>query len=112
VLFGAAHQLDAWLRGLHQAAIDGEIIERHAVCGEAGLELFSDRMSAQPGQTIDGADRAGSSSTMKPVKPSSMISGTEPRLYAITGVPHAIASIMTRPNGSGQSIGTSSPIAR
>src|SRR6266705_265067 len=51
-----------------------------------------------------------SSSTMKPVKPSSMISGTEPRLYAITGVPQAIASIMTRPNGSGQSIGTSSPI--
>jgi len=29
----------------------------------------------------------------------------------MTGVPHAIASIMTRPNGSGQSIGTNSPIA-
>ena len=37
-----------------------------------------------------------------------MISGTEPRLKAITGVPHAIASIITRPNGSGQSIGNSS----
>ena len=59
VLFGAAHQLDAWLRGLHQAAIGGEIVERHAVCGEAGLELLSDRMSAQPGQTTDGGDRAG-----------------------------------------------------
>ena len=34
-----------------------------------------------------------------------MISGTEPLRKASTGVPHAIASIMTRPNGSGQSIG-------
>ena len=37
-----------------------------------------------------------------------MISGTEPCAYAITGVPQAIASIMTSPNGSGQSIGISS----
>lgn len=29
----------------------------------------------------------------------------------MTGVPQAIASIITRPNGSGQSIGTRSPIA-
>ena len=48
---------------------------------------------------------------MKPVTPSSITSGTEPRLKAITGVPQAIASIITRPNGSGQSIGTSSAIA-
>ena len=48
---------------------------------------------------------------MKPVTPSSITSGTEPRLNAITGVPQAIASIITRPNGSGQSIGTSSAIA-
>ena len=52
-----------------------------------------------------------SSSTMNPVTPSSMTSGTAPRLNAITGVPHAIASIITRPNGSGQSIGNSSAIA-
>ena len=32
-------------------------------------------------------------------------------LYAITGVPQAIASIITRPNGSGQAIGTRSAIA-
>jgi trehalose-6-phosphate synthase len=38
-----------------------------------------------------------------------MISGTDPRLNAITGVPHAIASIITSPNGSGQSIGNSRP---
>jgi hypothetical protein len=48
---------------------------------------------------------------MKPVTSSSITSGTEPRLNAITGVPQAIASIMTRPNGSGQSIGTSRTIA-
>ena len=29
----------------------------------------------------------------------------------MTGVPHAIASIMTRPNGSGQSMGKSSAAA-
>ena len=34
-----------------------------------------------------------------------MISGTEPRREATTGVPHAIDSIMVSPNGSGQSIG-------
>ena len=37
-----------------------------------------------------------------------MISGTEPLHHAITGVPHASASIITRPNGSAQSIGNSS----
>ena len=37
--------------------------------------------------------------------PASMISATEPRRKASTGVPHAMASIMTRPNGSGQSTG-------
>ena len=40
-----------------------------------------------------------------------MISGTEPRLKAITGVPQAMASIITRPNGSGQSIGNNSAMA-
>ena len=34
-----------------------------------------------------------------------MTCGTEPLRQAITGVPVAMASIMTRPNGSGQSIG-------
>ena len=48
---------------------------------------------------------------MKPVTPCSMTSGTEPRLNAITGVPQAIASIITRPKGSGHAIGASSAIA-
>src|ERR1043166_5679493 len=46
-------------------------------------------------------------STTKPVTPSSTISGTEPFPKAMTGVPVAIASISTRPNGSGHSIGNS-----
>ena len=50
-------------------------------------------------------------STMKPVTPSSMTSGTEPRRKAMTGVPHAMASIITKPKGSGQSIGNSSAVA-
>jgi hypothetical protein len=45
------------------------------------------------------------------VTPWSMISETEPRRKARTGVPHAIASIMAKPNGSGQSIGNKSACA-
>ena len=47
-------------------------------------------------------------SALKPATPSSMTSATEPQRNTIPGVPHAIASIMTRPKGSGQSIGKSS----
>ena len=58
-LLRAAHQLDARLGGLHQAAIGGEIIERHAACGEALLEMVADRVAGQMRQAIDRADRAG-----------------------------------------------------
>jgi len=44
-------------------------------------------------------------------QPSSTISGTEPLLNAITGVPQTIASINTKPKGSGQAIGASSAMA-
>ena len=47
------------------------------------------------------------SSTMIPVRPSSITSGTAPWRVAITGVPHAMDSIITRPNGSAHSIGKS-----
>ena len=46
-------------------------------------------------------------STTNPVTPSSMTSATEPPRNATTGVPHASDSIITSPNGSGQSIGKS-----
>jgi hypothetical protein len=42
---------------------------------------------------------------MKPVSPSTTTSATEPRRSATTGVPHAMASIITMPNGSSQRIG-------
>ena len=43
--------------------------------------------------------------------PGSITSGVEPQRQATTGVPQAIASIITRPKGSGQSIGNSSASA-
>ena len=48
---------------------------------------------------------SSTSSHKNPVTPSSTISGTDPRGNAMTGVPHASASIITMPNGSGQSMG-------
>ena len=54
---------------------------------------------------------SSSLSTTKPLTPSSIISGTDPRPNAITGVPQAMASIITKPKGSGQSIGNSSAAA-
>ena len=57
------------------------------------------------------ATASSSEATTKPVTPSSTTSGTEPRRQATTGVPQAMASIMARPNGSGQSIGNRSAAA-
>src|SRR5712672_816823 len=48
---------------------------------------------------------------MNPVFPFSMISETDPQRHAVTGVPQAMASISTRPNGSGQSIGNRRALA-
>src|SRR5438552_17503979 len=48
---------------------------------------------------------------MNPVFPFSMISETDAQRHAITGVPQAMASISTRPNGSGQSIGNRRALA-
>ena len=62
-------------------------------------------------RAADGGGRLLLVPTIKPEMPSSMTSGTAPCPKAMTGVPHAMASIMTRPKGSGQSIGVRSPIA-
>ena len=43
--------------------------------------------------------------TTNPDSPFFITSGIDPQRNATTGVPHAIASIMTNPNGSGQSTG-------
>jgi len=60
---------------------------------------------------LTAATASSSVSTIKPDTPSSMTSTTEPDLKAITGVPQAIASIITSPNGSGQSTGNSNAAA-
>ena len=44
-------------------------------------------------------------SRRNPVTPSSTSSGAAPQFVVTTGVPHAMASTMTSPNGSGQRIG-------
>jgi len=46
-------------------------------------------------------------STMNPVRPCSTISGSAPEGSAITGVPQAIASMLTRELVSGTRLGTS-----
>jgi hypothetical protein len=70
-----------------------------------------------PGRILPGSSsptrstaRASSSvdALTKPVTPSSTTSGTEPLRQARTGVPHAMASIITRPNGSSHWIGRTS----
>src|SRR5215217_5147200 len=43
--------------------------------------------------------------TMNPVSPSATTSGTDPLRQATTGVPQAMASVMTRPKGSAHWIG-------
>ena len=44
---------------------------------------------------------------MTPERPCSITSGTAPQRVAITGVPQAIDSIITSPNGSSHSMGKS-----
>ena len=61
----------------------------------------------------DGAGQVLERSTITPDSPrSQMTSGTAPRRVATTGVPQAIDSSITRPNGSSQSIGNSVQRAR
>ncbi len=88
--------------------VEGEVIPGHAFGGEALLEPAADRGAVELPIRARAATASASLETMKPVTPSSTISGTEPRFQATTGVPQAIASIITRPKGSGQSIGNRS----
>ena len=58
-LLRAAHKLDARFRRLHQAAIHGKIVERHAACREAGLELPADGDPVKRRKAINHGDGAG-----------------------------------------------------
>ena len=74
---------------------------------EPGSLRVGARWRPQPAWTIwPGVEQRN------PVTPSVTTSGTAPSGHAMTGVPQAIASIMTRPKGSGQSMGNSSARAR
>ena len=83
----------------------GEVILGHSCCRETTLKFCTDACRSTVARFRIALTASASLSTIKPVTPSSTISGTEPRLEAMTGVPQAMASIITKPKGSGQSIG-------
>ena len=91
-----------------QLAVERQIAERHARRAESLLEALAHPGAVEAHGGADRGDRLVDRAVMKPVTPGSTISGTEPRGQAMTGVPQDMASIMTRPNGSGQSMGKSS----
>ena len=84
------------------------------VAAHDGLDAEALLAVAPAGLGVDLAhagDRAGHRVLVvddEAVTPSRTTSGTEPSGKAITGVPHASDSTITRPNGSGQRIGMSS----
>ena len=78
---------------------------RSALNLAAATARIADRSSIWAASTAAAA--ATGSETRNPVTPGSMISGIEPRWYAMTGVPAAIASTTDRPKGSSKSMGCS-----
>ena len=85
--------------------INGEIFARHALNAEVLFERLADLATVERRCLVNRTRGFIDVSTTNPVMPSSITSSAEPSRQAITGVPHAIASIMDRPKGSGQSIG-------
>jgi len=77
------------------------------------LEASGERLgfAVEPAPLLEIGGAPVSSSRIRPVTSSSMSSGTEPHGVAMTGVPQARASIITRPNGSGHWIGLSRLLA-
>src|SRR5690348_6515870 len=57
-LLCAADQPDVRLGLFQQAAISGEIVERHPPRGKARLEVLADRAAVEARQAIDGGHRA------------------------------------------------------
>jgi hypothetical protein len=91
--------------------VDGQVVPRHAFDSKAPLD-FCRTTPRSSWPSFRAATTASSmEATTKPDAPSSTTSGTKPRRKARTGVPQDIASIITSPNGSGQSIGNSSACA-
>jgi hypothetical protein len=76
-----------------------DIILGHTPCGEPSLETGTHLVAIQFRKTFNRFQRFVLAVYDETVTPSSITSGTEPRRNAITCVPHAIASIITKPNG-------------
>src|SRR5687768_1604693 len=87
-----------------ETPVDGEIVVRHALDRESALERRPDLGTVEHGQpayvrrrlrlVVDNEARDALIDNL----------GYRAPLKAMTGVPQAIASIITSPNGSGQSI--------
>ena len=90
----------ARFRRCQQLMIDADIILRHPCGGKALLELLAHLSSVERDDPRQRAIAASTLSTMAPVRPFSMISGTEPHRKARIGVPQAMASIMASQFGN------------
>ena len=100
--------VDRPVAALHRRAAVGRLVRpHHRGDAEAPLARSAARRRVDRLQAGNGVRHPSSSATRKPVTPCSTISGAEPSGKAITGVPQASDSSITRPNGSGQRIGIS-----
>ena len=88
--------------------VDGLVAAHHGRGREALLDPGpAGRRDRDRRRGRSRATRSSAPSRRKPVTPSATSSGAAPQFVVTTGVPHAMASTMTRPNGSGQRIGNS-----
>ena len=92
-------------------AVDLDIVACHALDPEALVEALADQPTIEPPylwncccRLVDIVDHKAGDPVLDDLRDRAATN-------AITGVPQAIASIMTRPNGSGQSIGNSNAVA-
>jgi len=85
--------------------VNREIALRHVFCRETLLEYRAHPFPSRLSRRETASTASSISFTMNPESSSSITSGTDPDRKAMTGVPQDIASIITSPNGSGQSIG-------
>ena len=95
----------------HQLLVDVHVVARHARARNRSSKYSRHARARQLDGALRRRDRLVDGVDDEPRHAVAITSGTEPQRNAITGVPHAIASIMTSPNGSGQSIGNSSAAA-
>ncbi len=99
-------------RATHHVVIKLDVVACHTLDREPLFEATTNPAPIKGCGPRNCGNRPIDTVDHKARDPWSMTSRTEPRLNAMIGVPLAIASIMTSPKGSGQSIGKSNAIAR